>query len=699
MSHVNSHFDLLQSIAKAEKEDAQDIPIEDDSEIMNMKDGLEKTFERKANASEALEDNINEDEVKVKRQGRKCRSKEYIDKRIYDEIDPITVEKVPDDIDGICVYKVPMVESGSLANCKGSRPWGGQITSKTKDHTFGPRLIQPCRGTYVCQNMSCKNLMDFGFNRSDFVEKRGGKGGEDKKIFCSICTREAKYIPCHAKLIIEEHLENRFCIVKHHGVHTCVTQKQGRPDETEILQILDTNPDITREGIIRQGVKRVLRENGVEAAVEQAQKFTDTKFIDNIIAKRRKTLNPHGHNFEAVRVLQEAWNEKDRFLVYKVNDGSERGFPYVVKSSSRKVELMAKMDIDGEHTLNETVLHLDVVHSRAKGFKTYTLSYYDVVLRSLVKLCTMDTTSECYLTCKFFLETINEMISDFLGIEKKLNPYHLKDDEAGGNKLAMKEVFGEDFLIKKTSSYEYHFNANVEKHARYVQDRDRSEYFNITKDLKESPTKGEYETNKIKLEVLIEKQGYDEAKKKLSSALNWWHDRRPRWALAFKTTTHNIPLSSLAEAAHASMKSAGQKNLSLVQALQADVTDSIRLEARWLNRQTGESSTGAGPSGADLVIRNKIRQHGQATYYAEKISRIDDELEDNDDEHETFDTSGLCNPTSSHRPDKASKNPLYRPKTKMKRRRSLSSKCFKDALAKAKERSLYSKVNLKLPIK
>ena len=80
------------------------------------------------------------------------------------------------------------------------------------------------------------------------------------------------------------------------------------------------------------------------------------------------------------------------------------------------------------------------------------------------------------------------MISDFLGIEKKLNPYHQNDEEVGGNKLGMKEVFGEDFLIKITSSCEYHLNANVEQHVRYVQDRDRSEYFKIRKNrtLKES---------------------------------------------------------------------------------------------------------------------------------------------------------------------------------------------------------------------
>ena len=95
--------------------------------------------------------------------------------------------------------------------------------------------------------------------------------------------------------------------------------------------------------------------------------------------------------------------------------------------------------------------------------------------------------------------------------------------------------------------------------------------------MKDSTTEKEYVQSKRLLEILIGNQGESNCKK-LTSALKFWHDRRSRWALAFKTTSHNIPLSSLAESAHASMKSAGQKNLSLVDAVHADVTSSARVE-------------------------------------------------------------------------------------------------------------------------
>ena len=54
--------------------------------------------------------------------------------------------------------------------------------------------------------------------------------------------------------------------------------------------------------------------------------------------------------------------------------------------------------------------------------------------------------------------------------------------------------------------------------------------------------------------------------------------------------------TSLAEAAQASMKAASEKNFSLVDTTYADITDSARLDAKWINRIEGEESRGSGPS-------------------------------------------------------------------------------------------------------
>ena len=44
------------------------------------------------------------------------------------------------------------------------------------------------------------------------------------------------------------------------------------------------------------------------------------------------------------------------------------------------------------------------------------------------------------------------------------------------------------------------------------------------------------------------------------------------------------------------MKAASEKNFSLVDATYADITDSARLDAKWINRIEGEESRGSSPS-------------------------------------------------------------------------------------------------------
>ena len=75
---------------------------------------------------------------------------------------------------------------------------------------------------------------------------------------------------------------------------------------------------------------------------------------------------------------------------------------------------MYNLDFRGSHSLNETVVNLDVIHSRTKGFKTYTLSYYDIRFNSMVVLCTMDTISEYNEACTLFFYKINEMLNKYL---------------------------------------------------------------------------------------------------------------------------------------------------------------------------------------------------------------------------------------------------------------------------------------------
>ena len=44
------------------------------------------------------------------------------------------------------------------------------------------------------------------------------------------------------------------------------------------------------------------------------------------------------------------------------------------------------------------------------------------------------------------------------------SPYQLKDDEHGGNKIGMRDVFGVAFVNKRASSYELHLDQSVKNH-------------------------------------------------------------------------------------------------------------------------------------------------------------------------------------------------------------------------------------------
>ena len=58
--------------------------------------------------------------------------------------------------------------------------------------------------------------------------------------------------------------------------------------------------------------------------------------------------------------------------------------------------------------------------------------------------------------------------------------------------------------------------------------------------------------------------------------MKFWDSIKSRWATSYWVGLHNIPKSSLAEAAQASMKAASEKNISLVDATYPHITDSAR---------------------------------------------------------------------------------------------------------------------------
>ena len=136
-------------------------------------------------------------------------------------------------------------------------------------------------------------------------------------------------------------------------------------------------------------------------------------------------------------------------------------------------------------------------------------------------------------------------------------------------------------------------------------------------------------------------------RKKLESALKFWDERKFRLAFPFRQSIYNIPRSSLA---HMSMKAAGRKNLSLVDAAYVDIESSSFFEGKWQRREEGEKSFRSGPTGIDLFEREEIRQMARANQY---VTRPRKEIESGDESDFSVSSleSGIYDPNKSRRPD------------------------------------------------
>ena len=141
----------------------------------------------------------------------------------------------------------------------------------------------------------------------------------------------------------------------------------------------------------------------------------------------------------------------------------------------------------------------------------------------------------------------------------------------------------------------------MKRHSKDVVDKDR--YYRLLNGMRDASTELIYLSNKEEFDNLIETVTSAPSQKSLLAFIRYWDERKFRWALAYRMqSTCDIPRNSLAEDAHAKMKSGGRKNLSLVDAAYEDTQASACFEARWQKRKDGEKSTGRGPTGKNKNI-------------------------------------------------------------------------------------------------
>ena len=79
------------------------------------------------------------------------------------------------------------------------------------------------------------------------------------------------------------------------------------------------------------------------------------------------TRRPFGHSFQAVKKLKETYEKTDKYLIFDLNDGEDGKQPFVIKSSSLKVEMMSNIDKDGTHPLSQKHASLTSLSNDARG--------------------------------------------------------------------------------------------------------------------------------------------------------------------------------------------------------------------------------------------------------------------------------------------------------------------------------------------
>lgn len=156
----------------------------------------------------------------------------------------------------------------------------------------------------------------------------------------------------------------------------------------------------------------MLKEGKTVAEVyDSASAMADLKKIQNIKQKVISAVNPVGHSFEALAKIKEASDLKDKYLLWKVQDGRlcESKTSVVFRSSKERLDTAVFMQRGGQHPLSEEFCFLDAEHDKVMGMKTINLSVQHPTIKEMVTIASMDCEQENTETLCEFWRQLNEV--------------------------------------------------------------------------------------------------------------------------------------------------------------------------------------------------------------------------------------------------------------------------------------------------
>jgi serine/threonine protein kinase len=512
------------------------------------------------------------------------------------------VLSLPFDLDGLRKFRIECKREQMMDVTKDGRPWAKWNSSKRKFFT-GVRRIARCKGGYICLAEFCPFVkLHQGPNKVQF-KREGGV------VVCFSCGKPANAVACPATKIWEYH--NDAVVVMHIGLHSC--QPKARTiSRQQLIKVVKDNPGVKPSKLINgEMIKLMTTEDFSWENVEKiAESFTDLKRIHNVKADVQKMTQPLGNNFEALAWFKKKCDERDKYLIFRVNSRDLNGEPsYVFKASKSMAELAVSMDKDREGEMRFEYAHVDAKHDRCRGFVTITLWAYNDVLRKLVCLSVMEAEEENTTNLSLFWKLHNEMLEDVSQIKGyKFNPYGFVADEHHANWASIKAVFGERTL-ERVVSCEFHFKQSVERQAKKLE-YDSSMFKSVAHDMLQAVTCHEFNLACSQMQVIVDKN------RQLQSWFSWWFARRTHIFRAFKVP--DAPSSNLAEVGHSKMQNVGRCYMSLLDAAREDVACALRQQTDLRVFSSGMPVGGRGKSHAQRqAIAYKAAMKRASAYAAE----------------------------------------------------------------------------------
>ena len=178
-----------------------------------------------------------------------------------------------------------------------------------------------------CDNNSCQFFNSVGQQNAVHWDNI------NKKTTCNICGVVASIQPCPARKVTKFNGETNIQTVYHLGIHICMLKLPHSYHDPYQRKAVKINLKDGPQQILLGEVAQELQSRGYTAARHKERKLNYMKllYLKGKIVREQCTEE---HSFKAVALFKEEMDKGDKYLFYRINDGSFNNQPdYVFKSS------------------------------------------------------------------------------------------------------------------------------------------------------------------------------------------------------------------------------------------------------------------------------------------------------------------------------------------------------------------------------